>query len=296
LWAERFDRDLTDIFAVQDDVTIHIVSALALNLSPGDRTNAAAEQTNNAEAYDCFLRGRELWYRHTKETDFEADALLRRAVELDPQFVSAVAFLAVAEARVSRWGGSLSDDLEKALTTAERAVRLDERNPFALWALAMISLFTRRYDEAGKAGEKGIAVNPSFAEAHTVLGAARLYTGRFEEAIACFERAMSLDPYFPSLWLYFQAQATYQLGRYPEAVALLKRRIQRNPETDLARALLAACFGQMGLVEEAHEAWRELIRVNPSYSIKESQAEAPYQKPEDFERILEGLRKAGLPK
>jgi pentatricopeptide repeat protein len=159
----------------------------------------------------------------------------------------------------------------------------------------MISLFTRRYDEAGKAGEKGIAVNPSFAEAHTVLGAARLYTGRFEEAIACFERAMSLDPYFPSLWLYFQAQATYQLGRYPEAVALLKRRIQRNPETDLARALLAACYGQMGRVEEAHEAWRELIRVNPSYSIEESQAEAPYQNPEDFERIVEGLRKAGLP-
>ena len=250
LWAERFDRELTDIFAVQDDVTSCIVSALALNLSPADRTNAAAEQTDNADAYDCFLRGRELWYRHTKETDFEAESLLRRAVELDPRFVSAVAFLAVAETRVSRWGGSLSDDLEKALTTAQRAVRLDDRNSFALWALAMISLFTRRYDEAGKAGEKGIAINPSFAEAHTVLGAARLYTGRFEEAIACFERAMSLDPYFPSLWLYFEAQAVYQLGRYPDAVALLKRRIQRNPETDLARALLASCYGQMGLIEE----------------------------------------------
>ena len=146
-------------------MTSCIVSALALNLSPADRTNAAAEQTDNAEAYDCFLRGRELWYRHTKETDFEAESLLRRAVELDPQFVSAVAFLAVAETRVGRWGGSLSDDLEKALTTAQRAVRLDDHNSFALWALAMISLFTRRYDEAGKAGERGIAINPSFAEA-----------------------------------------------------------------------------------------------------------------------------------
>ena len=295
LWAERFDRELTDIFAVQDDVTSCIVSALALNLSPADRTNAAAEQTDNAEAYDCFLRGRELWYRHTKETDFEAESLLRRAVELDPRFVSAVAFLAVAETRVGRWGGSLSDDLEKALTTAQRAVRLDDRNSFALWALAMISLFTRRYDEAGKAGEKGIAINPSFAEAHTVLGAARLYTGRFEEAIACFERAMSLDPYFPSLWLYFEAQAVYQLGRYPDAVALLKRRIQRNPETDLARALLASCYGQMGLIEEAREAWRELMQVNPSYSLKDSQLETPYENLGNLERIVEGLRKAGLP-
>ena len=106
---------------------------------------------------------------------------------------------------------------------------------------------------------------------------------------------MSLDPYFPSLWLYFEAQAVYQLGRYLDAVALLKRRIQRNPETDLARALLASCYGQMGLIEEAREAWRELMQVNPSYSLKDSLLETPYQNLGNLERIVEGLRKAGLP-
>jgi adenylate cyclase len=295
LWAERFDRQLTDIFAVQDDVADHIVSALALNLSPGERTNSAAVHTDNPEAYDCFLRGREVWYLYTKESDLESERLLQRAVELDPLFVPAIAFLAAAQARVSLWADTQGAGLERAMKTARQAMRLDERNSLALWAFAMICAFTRRYDEAGSAGEKGVAVNPNYAEAHTVLGVTRLYTGHFEDAIACFERAMALDPYFPGLWLYFKAQAVYQLGRYSEAVALLKRRIQRNPETDLARVLLAACYGQMGLVDEAQEAWRELMRVNPGYSLGKNQIETPYKNPADFERIVEGLRKAGLP-
>ncbi len=295
LWAERFDRQLTDIFAVQDDVAHHIVSALALNLSASDQRSVTAVHTDNPEAYDCFLRGREVWYLYTKESDLEAERLLRRAVELDPLFVPAIAFLAAAQARVSLWADSQGAGLERALETARQAVRLDERNSLALWAFAMIAVFTRRYDEAESAGEKGVAINPNYAEAHTVLGSTRLYTGHFEDAIACFERAMALDPYFPGLWLYFKAQAAYQLGRYPEAVALLKRRIQRNPETDLARALLAACYGQLGLVDEAQEAWRELMRVNPGYSLGKNRVETPYKNPADFDRIVAGLRKAGLP-
>ena len=106
---------------------------------------------------------------------------------------------------------------------------------------------------------------------------------------------MALDPYCPSLWIHFQAQASYQLGRYSEAVSLLKRRILRNPETDASRALLAASYGQMGLFEKAREAWRELLRVNPGYSIEQRRKVMPYKNPEDFELFVEGLRKAGLP-
>ncbi len=106
---------------------------------------------------------------------------------------------------------------------------------------------------------------------------------------------MALDPYCPDMVLHFQAQAAYQLGRYPEAVGVLKRRILRNPETDASRALLAASYGQMGLIEEAREAWRELMRVNPDYSIEQRRKVLPYKNPEDFERFVEGLRKAGLP-
>jgi adenylate cyclase len=106
---------------------------------------------------------------------------------------------------------------------------------------------------------------------------------------------MALEPSFPDIWLQFRAQALYQLGRYPEAVGVLKRRILRNPDTDASRALLAASYGQMGLVSEAREAWRELLCVNPGYSIEQRRKVLPYKNPEDFERVVDGLRKAGLP-
>jgi TolB-like protein/tetratricopeptide (TPR) repeat protein len=296
LWAERFDRDLTDIFAVQDDVTTHIVSALALNLSSGDRQNLAVEHTDNQEAYDCFLRGRELVRRAAREANRDAQPLLRRAIELDPRFTPAFAFLAGALVidYASGWTASPAQALEEAEKMARQAARLDERHPYALWALAFVCIWMRRYDEAVSAAERVVAFTPSFAEGHTALGIVLHYVGRSDEAPKCFERAMALDPYFTEVWLHFQAQTVYQLGRYREAVGLLKRRIVRNPDTDTSRALLAASYGQMDLIEEAREAWRDLLRVNPSFSIEQRRKVLPYKNPDDFERVVEGLRKAGL--
>ncbi len=297
LWAERFDRELTDIFAVQDDVTTQIVSALAISLSAGERRSIAAEHTDNPEAYDCFLRGRELWWVHARAANAEAEKLLQRAIELDPGYAPAFAFLAAAKvnAYASGWTASPAEALEEADKAATLAVRLDERYPFALWALACVCLWARRHDEAVTTAEKMVAYNPSFAEGLNAFGFILHYVGRSEEAVKCFERAMALDPYCPGMVLHFQAQAAYQLGRYPEASSLLKRRILRNPETDASRALLAAAYGQMGMVEEAREAWRGLMRVNPDYSLEHRRKVLPYKNPDDFERFVEGLRKAGLP-
>ncbi len=297
LWGERFDRDLTDIFEVQDDVTTQIVAALALNLSPGDRQRIAAEHTDNPEAYDCFLRGRDLFFRQAKDANRDAETLLRRSIELAPRFAPALAFLASTQVidYVNGWSANPAQTLEEAERTARRAVQLDERNPYALWALGMACLWSRRHDEALSANERAIAFNPNFALGHLTLGVTHHYLGRSEEALKCFERAVAHDPYCPEIWLHLQAQALYQLGRYPEAVSLLKRRILRNPETDASRALLAATYGQMGMIEEAREAWRELMRVNPDYSIEQRRKVMPYKNPDAFERFVEGLRKAGLP-
>ena len=297
LWAEKFDRELTDIFAVQDDVTGHIVSALALNLSRGDRKSIAVERTENQEAYDCFLRGRELWWRFSSEANREAERLLRRATALDPEFVPALAFLAatMANAYSNGWSEKPVGALEEAEKVALEAVNLDERYPYALWSLAMTLSWKRRNDEALNAAERAIAFNPNFAEGHSMVGVLLHFAGRSAEALAFFDRAMALDPHFNSIVLYFRAQAAYQLEQYADAASLLRRRILRNPETDTSRVLLAASLGQMGLIDEAHAAWQELLRLNPAYSVEQRRSVLPYKNPADFERIVEGLRKAGLP-
>ena len=298
LWAERFDRDLTDIFAVQDNVTGHIVAALSLNLTQGDRQRMTAEQTDSMEAFDCFLRGRELWWRHEKEPNSEARELLRRAIELDPKFAPAYAWLAAAHVNdyVSGWTASPSQSLELALEAGTRAATLDERYPDAHWGLAMINLWMRRYHEAIRAAERSIALNPNFAHGYNSLGVILHYVGRSEEALPCFERAMALDPFCPGMVLHFHGQAYFQLRRYEEAAAVLKRRILRFPETDASRVLLAACYGEMGRLDEAREQWREALRVNPDFSLDYRRKVLPYKNPADFEAVVDGLRKAGVVK
>jgi adenylate cyclase len=297
MWAERFDRDLTDIFAVQDDVTAHIVSALALNLGRGDRRRMVVERTDNQEAYDLFLRGRELWWAFTPEANREAERLLRRAAALDPGFAPALAFLAAALANAysNEWSERPAEALAEAEKAARLAVKLDERYPYGLWSLAMTLSWERRLEEALAAAEKAVAFNPNFADGHSMVGVLLNFAGRSAEALQHLDRAMALDPYFNSLLLYFRAHAAYQLGQYSEAVSLLRRRILRNPETDVSRVLLAASLGQMGLIDEAREAWREAVEVNPSFSLEQRRNVLPYKNPADFDRIVEGLRKAGVP-
>ncbi|MBZ9845973.1 adenylate/guanylate cyclase domain-containing protein [Mesorhizobium sp. CA5] len=296
LWAERFDRDLTDIFAVQDDVTQQIVGALALNLTEGDRQRLAPEYARNTEAYDYFLRGRELWHRLTKETNVAARDLLQRAIELDPKFASAHAFLALTHGLdyLNRWSGSPPESMAQAEEAATRAVTLDESDPWAHWALAIVKLYTRRHDGAINEAERAIALNPNFAEGHVILGEALYYSGKPEEALESFARGKILNPYFPDVLLHFQALALFQLGRYEEAVDLLMQRLARNAVTDVSRALLAASYGHLGRFAEARAAWQEVLRVNPDYSLEYRRKVLPYKNPADFELVVDGLRKAGV--
>ena len=296
LWAERFDRDLTDIFAVQDEVTKEIVSALALNLSKSEQQRIVSEHTDNLEAYDCFLRGRDLWWRHTKEANVQALVMLQRSVDLDPNFASALAFLAVAHVQdfVNQWSALPSRSLDQARECGQRAVAADERSPPAHFALAAVHLWSRRHDDAIREAERAIALDPNFAAAHFVLGLILHYAGRSEETLRCIDRGGALDPYHSDIHLHFEGQAYAQLGQYEKAVGVLKRRITRNPDTDISRVLLASCYGHLGSLAEAQAEWREALRINPNYSLEHRRKVLPYKNPADFETLVDGLRKAGV--
>jgi adenylate cyclase len=222
---------------------------------------------------------------------------LQRSIELDPKFASAHAFLALTHGLdyMNGWSSLPQSSREQAEEAAMRAVALDDRDPWAHWALGLINLYMRRHhDSAISQARHAIALNPNFAAGHVILGEALCYSGRADEALKHFDRGKALNPYFPDVLLHFQALAVFLLGRYEEAVGLLKQRLARNPATDVSRALLAASYGHLGRFDEARAAWQEVLRVNPEFSLEYRRKVLPYKNPEDFELMVDGLRKAGL--
>lgn len=297
LWAERYDRDLDDIFLVQDEVTRNIVEALRVRLSPEERDRVHGPRTRNVEAYDFVLRGRELWLRWAPDANAEAQALFERAIELDPRFGSAYAGLAVSALvdYINDWNGATEESLERGLGSAAKAVEVDPQNSYGHWALALASLWNHDVDRAVAEIEKALALDPNNADLLADRGQIFGYAGRPNEAIESLEKAMRLDPHYPNVHLHFLAHAYFVRGDYAEAVALLQRRIRLHPKTDISRVLLASCWGHLGREDEARTAWAEALAINPSYSLERKAHILPYKDPADRGRFVEGLRKAGLP-
>ena len=196
---------------------------------------------------------------------------------------------------INQWHDPAERPLEHAYELAQRAVSLDDTYARAHYALGNAKLWKREHDQAFAEFERSVALDPNFASGHGGMGWVLQYAGRSEEAIELINRRMRLDPRFPDVRLHWLAQAYFQLGRYEEAIDILKRRIKRNPETDVSRVLLAASYGHLGRAEEAKASWAEVLRVNPDYSLEHRRQILPYNDPRDFDRLVEGLRKAGLP-
>ena len=296
LWAERYDRDLTDIFAVQDEVTQHIVSALFVKLTRDEQKRVVKKGTVNLEAYDTFLKGREHMLRQTKEANAKAIAMFERVTELDPDFAAAVALLAFnhVEAYINRWSADPDRSFELAQELAQRAVALDDTESYAHFALASVYIWAKQHDRAIAESEKAIALDPNFANGYASLGLVLCYAGRSEEAIEALNNAMRLDPHYPDIYLHFLALANFHLERYDDAIGALTRRLFRKPESDISRVLLASSYGHQGRADEARAEWEKVFEVNPDYSLEHKRQILPYKNPADFEHFADGLRKSGL--
>lgn len=296
LWAERYDRSLTDIFAVQDEVTREIVSTLAIRLTPEEWRRLDRRDPENLEAYDHLVRGVERTFGVTKEANIEAGELLKRAITLDPHLTRAYAMLShVCLLRyVNGWCEQQDATLQQAHDLARQAVAMDDSDLEAHWNLGLVYLWLRQHDLAIAEEQYVARIGPNFAKAHAALGHALHYAGRSEDGIAPLMTAMRLDPHFGSVWLHFLGQAYFGAGRYEEAAAVLRRRIIRQPDTDISRVLLASCYGYLERTDEAQALWQEALRQNPDYSLEQKRRTLPYKTPGDFDQIVNGLRKAGL--
>ena len=295
LWAERYDRDLTDIFAVQDDVTQHIVAALKVTLSETEKSLIAESGTKNVDAHDFFLKGRELLFVNTRQSFDQTIACFRRAIELDPNYGAPVAGLAMAY--IFDYQNHFTDTPEKSLDEADRLVSeslaKDDTDPFAHWVATVVATWKKDYHRWAYEADRALSLNPNYALAINSLGTVRLYMGEPVEAIPYFERAIRLDPALQQ-YRHFLGTAYFVAGNYETAAAVFKDRIANTPNTDLSRAFLASTLGHLGRLEEARRVWQELKEINPRYSYLNHLGRLPFKNPADAAKFTDGLRKAGL--
>jgi adenylate cyclase len=291
LWAERYDRDLADIFAVQDDDTAQIVRSLEVKLASKDRP--AHADTDNPEAYDCVLRGREEYRLFSKEGNAAARRLYEQAIALDPSY--AMAHAAMAEAYLHDWFMGSAAALDRAFALAQAARDLDPSLPLVYEALSSVHLFKRQPDDALAAARRWIEIEPGNAEAYANLAGILHFAGEPERVEGLIEKARRLNPFYPFYYTLYVGQACFAMERFADAAAIIRRSIAHNPESLPSHFYLAACYGQLGEKAPARDALADALRLSPDFSMASVRAIAAYRRPADLDRLIEGLRKAGLP-
>jgi len=296
LWAQRFDRDLEDIFALQDEIAHTIVAALEIQLTPHERQSIARRYTNNLEAYDLYLRARDHQLRRTREGAARARETLEQVIALDPHFAAAYAL--DAEIHRQEWmyeWRDQEDALDGALELAQKAVRLDDQLPLAHMLLGWVHLWRKEHDHAIAATRRSIELDPNSAEAWVRLGHALDLAGRPEDGIPLIEKAMRLDPHYPYLYRFWLGHAFQSLQRYDEAASAYQQAIDLNPEFFGARLHLVAVLGCTGRSAEARIEAAAVLRLRPSFSIRREAAKLPYKDQAALRRLIDGWRRAGLP-
>jgi adenylate cyclase len=296
LWSERYDRDLKDIFALQDEITMKIMTGLQVKLTEGEQARVYGKGTDNLEAYEKWLQGREHLYRHTKEDNALARQMFEEAIALDPEYSEAYSRLGNSHLLDVWYGWSKSPgkSMAQAFKLLQKALALDESSAPAHSVLGTLYLLRRQHEKAITEGERAVALNPNATDNMGALAMTLNFAGRQEEAIALFKKAIRLNPMPPDWYLHHLGFAYFLTGHYEETMALSKRILNRNPDYISAYLGLACCNAVLGREEEARAAAAEVLRINPKTSLKYWEKALPFKKQADKVLFFDALRKAGL--
>lgn len=297
VWSARFDRTFAGIFALQDDVTQHIVSALEVKLTEEQKARLAWRYTNNVAAYDHFLRGQQHFFRYTEEDNESARALYRQAIDLDPAFSRAYGALAFTYAHAFRrgWYGPSERPLERAAELIEQALAIDSSLPQLHWTQAYIRVYQRQHEQAIEALEKATDLDPNYAQAYGLQGWVYVLTDRPGEAIAIVGKALRLSPYSQAELFLTLGEAYYWTGRYGDAATTLKKAIEYNHNHLHNHIYLAATYVQMGRRQDAEWEAFEVTTLEPQFSLGQWLEVQPHQDPSQLNPLADDLRRAGFP-
>lgn len=300
LWSEQYDRDLGDLFALQDEITQKIVVALQVQLTEGEQARVRHRSTNNLKAWGAVVRGYSLFERYNKEDNAKARELFSRAIELDPGYATAWVYLAWTywiDARLG-YSDSREKSFSRAFELAQKAKSIYEADPDVSALMGGIHLFQRNYKNAIAEGEKSIALGPNNAENHAVLGVIYYYVDRWEETIALSQKAMRLSPYYPSWYLLYLGKAYGFLGKHEEAVATLEQLLERRKKEgeDLVGPLIGLIWNavRLGRLDKARAYAKDMLATFPNFTLDYVRNENFFRNEAHLEGILKDLRTAGL--
>jgi adenylate cyclase len=296
LWAERYDREPKDLFAIQDDITLRILTSLQVKLTRGEEARMWARGTNNLDAYVKVLEATENALRMNKESNALARQVAKEAIDLDPQYAAAYTVLGGTHMFDVWLGASPSpkESIAQAMELAQKAISIDDSFSKARGLLAFLYTMTGQHEKSIVEAEKAVALDPNSDYALTYLAMALRFGGRSNEAIPVIKKAIRLNPFAPSVYLMNLGTCHLLLGQYEEAIAECKKATIREPDNLLAQLFLTAAYALSGRDEEARATASEVFRLDPKFSLENFSKTLPYKNQADKDRIVDALRKAGL--
>lgn len=298
IWAQRYDRKLTEIFAVQDEISTSLIDALAIKLSSQEKHRLAQRATNNLEAYEYFLEGQRLSRDQTKQTNAQAREAYKHAIAIDPAYGRAYGAWAYTLALDYRhgWTDTPVENLERALGLAEQGVELDNSIPQTYWSLGYVYLRRKEHSKAQKAVADSIRIAPNYADGYALLALISNGFGQAEQALKFANRGMQLNPYYTWDYLFNVGFAQYMLGNYAQAIETLEKAQVRNENAIPIKLVLAASYVQADRLDDAQWSIEQLRVLNPSTTVTHLASTMTLSTaPGIRDQYLDDLRKAGLP-
>jgi TolB-like protein len=297
IWAERYDRDLADVFAVQDEITEAIVAAIEPQLYAAENFHAQRKPPDSLDAWDLVMRALSHYWRVTRQDNLVAQALLEKATVIDPGYGQALGVLAASHTFVAHMGwADMAVSAPIAERSAQAAILVDSEDPWAHHALGCVHLFARRFDDSLAEFELALRLNPNFSMAQGYYGLALAYYGRWEEAVVAARRALRLSPRDPFSAVYCGIAAyAHFVGRdYDEAMRLSRQALRQRGDFVGAHRVMTSAAGMAGQDDVARAALQELRRVQPNISLAWIARQMPIKLDADRAHYLEGFRRAGL--
>ncbi len=295
LWSERYDRSLKDIFDLQDEIIMKILTELQVKITEGETVRIQAKGTSNLQAYLKVVEAAGCRNQNNKEANAMARRLLEEAVRLDPNYSMAHTDLSCVLAQQVWMGASElpQETISNAMKEAQRAVELDNSSAEAEAHIGQAFLLMRQYEKAIESGERAVRLDPNSARAKFILAASLNFSFKNDQAIPVVEQAIRLNPLYPQL--YNQLSIAYrETGRYEEGIAAAKKALKLAPNYLLAYVNLATLYSYAGREAEARAAAAEVMRIDPNFSLTTYAKVQPWKEGPQRDRLMEALRKAGL--